>query len=440
VQIVNTILIRVALAMAVVAVLPASAGAVDNCSSSPCLNGGNCVDEVIGFTCECLPGWTGVVCENVDDCGSAPCQNGGSCVDGDNTFTCNCLPGFTGTVCENVDDCASAPCQNGAGCVDGDNTFTCNCLPGFTGTVCENVDDCGSAPCQNGGSCVDGDNTFTCSCLPGWTGFACETDIDECAANPCQNGGLCNNLVGGYTCDCPGGFTGTNCEVDVDECASNPCQNGGTCTDGVGTFTCDCLCGYAGALCELAAPAVDIGVIPTKLIAVDKLAAAGKAKIVFVSKDQEAGITKGCGTDVDQIGAEFDMVYANGSAAGAFTLPMGASDGTAGWLTNKEAVAKYVNKDAPVGPTQAKVAVVKPGKLLKLVGQGLGDTPLDIFTAGDPGAGGVETAYCVTNGAEEFCHCSAFDPCVFKVIAGGTGAKLVCKTGTADPGCSAIAP
>jgi hypothetical protein len=184
------------------------------------------------------------------------------------------------------------------------------------------------------------------------------------------------------------------------------------------------------------AAAATIGVIPKKLIVVDKLTAAGKAKVVYVSKDQASGITKGTGTDPAQISVQFDVVY--GSAAGSFTLPQGVSNGTDGWLVNKDAVAKYVNKDAPAGATQAKVAVVKPGKLLKLVGKGLGDTPLDVFAAGDPGSGGVQTAYCVTNGGEEFCHCSDFSGCAYKLIAKDTGAKLVCKSGVADAGCAAL--
>jgi hypothetical protein len=183
--------------------------------------------------------------------------------------------------------------------------------------------------------------------------------------------------------------------------------------------------------------AANMGVVPKKLIVVDKLTAATKAKVVFVAKD--TGVTKGAGEDVDQISVQFDVAYGNGSAAGAFTLPAGASvDKSPGWVVNKDRVAKYVNKLAPGGPTEAKVAVIKPTKLLKLVGKSLGDTPLDILGAGDPGASGVQTAYCVTNGGEEHCHCSAFTDCVYKSIAGGTGAKLVCKGGTGDPACSAV--
>jgi hypothetical protein len=201
--------------------------------------------------------------------------------------------------------------------------------------------------------------------------------------------------------------------------------------------------GLLGALCVsgLARPALatNVGVVPKKLIVVDKLVAATKAKAVFVAKD--AAVTKGPGTDVEQISVQFDVAYGNGSAAGAFTLPAGASvNKSPGWVVNKDTVAKYVNKEAPDGPTGGKVAVIKPGKLLKLVGKSLGDTPLDILGAGDPGVGGVETAYCVTNGGEEHCHCSAFTSCAWKEIAGGTGAKLVCKRGTGDPACSAVVP
>jgi len=199
----------------------------------------------------------------------------------------------------------------------------------------------------------------------------------------------------------------------------------------------------AGAwMVVLATPALaaNIGVVPKKLIVVDKLTAASKAKTVYVSKDKTAGITKGSGTDPAQISVQFDWAYESGATSGAFSLPLGASNGTAGWLVNKEKVAKYVNKAAPAGATQAKVGVVKPDKLLKLVGKGLGDTAADILGGGDPNPGKVYTAYCVTNGGEENCHCSEFSGCVYKLIAGNTGAKLVCKTGAVDVACSAIAP
>ena len=36
---------------------------------------------------------------DIDDCSSSPCDNGGTCVDGVNSYLCECLPGFNGTNC-----------------------------------------------------------------------------------------------------------------------------------------------------------------------------------------------------------------------------------------------------------------------------------------------------------------------------------------------------
>jgi hypothetical protein len=176
-----------------------------------------------------------------------------------------------------------------------------------------------------------------------------------------------------------------------------------------------------------------VPVMPTKLIVLDKLATSSKAKAVFVAKDP--GITKGSGTDPANISVEFTAAYANDAASGSFELPAG----DAGWLANNGSVAKFVNKLAPGGTSEAKVAIIKPGRLAKLVGKGLGDTAFDIYGAGDP-AGDVHTAYCVDNGGDETCHCSTLSGCSYKLIAGGTGAKLVCKLGTGDAGCAAICP
>jgi YVTN family beta-propeller protein/cysteine-rich repeat protein len=170
----------------------------------------------------------------------------------------------------------------------------------------------------------------------------------------------------------------------------------------------------------------EIPVSSRKLIVVDKLTAASKAKLVYVAKDP--GVDKGAGTDVEGIEIHFSLAY--DSASGAFTLPAGSGDATAGWKVNRSTVAKYVNKAAPAGPTGVKVGVVKPGKLLKIVGKTLGDAPLDLLGAGAP-VGDVVTRYVVTNDGEHYLHCSRFEASgvVYKEIAGGTGAKLVAKNG-----------
>jgi hypothetical protein len=163
------------------------------------------------------------------------------------------------------------------------------------------------------------------------------------------------------------------------------------------------------------AMAVDISVVPLKLIIVDKIVASGTAKAVFVVKDP--AVTKGPGTNVAAISSQLDVSY--DATSGSFVNPSGSN-----WLVNKDTVAKYVNKTAPTGGS-TKVSVIKPGKLIKNVGKSLGDTPIDISTAP---SGPVKVTYTVSNGAT-FRHCGQFTGagCSHKSIAGGTGFKLVCK-------------
>jgi hypothetical protein len=176
------------------------------------------------------------------------------------------------------------------------------------------------------------------------------------------------------------------------------------------------------------AKAADIGVTGLKLIILDKVAAASKAKAVCVVKDP--GITKGSGTDPTDISGNMDVKY--DATAGSWDMPQGAN-----WLVNKSTVAKYVNKPAPSGGA-VKVSVIKPSTLFKVVGKSLGDTPIDISS---PPSGNVYVALNVTNGGVTNRHCTAFTACVHKVIAGGGNYKLICKgSAISDPSCTAAAP
>ena len=40
------------------------------------------------------------VLADVDDCAANPCQNDGTCADGVNDYTCTCVTGFIGDMCE----------------------------------------------------------------------------------------------------------------------------------------------------------------------------------------------------------------------------------------------------------------------------------------------------------------------------------------------------
>jgi hypothetical protein len=190
------------------------------------------------------------------------------------------------------------------------------------------------------------------------------------------------------------------------------------------------------------AAAADIPVAARKLIVIDKTATTGVSKVVYVAKD--AAVTKTADDDAAAISATFNVTYlgALGSAAGQFDVPAGLSNGTDGWVVDKDTVAKYTNKDAPNGPTGTKVAVIKPAKLLKLVAKTRGDSAMLDVTGADAPIAGVFTAFTVTEASGTNVHCSEFPlgSCAYKVIAGGTGRKLSCKDGIGDAMCTAALP
>ncbi|XP_078671849.1 MAM and LDL-receptor class A domain-containing protein 2-like [Branchiostoma floridae x Branchiostoma belcheri] len=149
-----------------------------------------------------------------NDCSSSPCLNNGVCVDGLGQYSCTCTSGWYGNRCEsNSVVCANSPCQNGGTCVPSGGSFICRCLVGWSGQYCQiDTNECSSNPCVHG-QCIDLVNGYNCDCEPGWIGTRCNQDIDECASSPCQNGGVCTDQVNGYVCSCTSGFTGTNCDL-----------------------------------------------------------------------------------------------------------------------------------------------------------------------------------------------------------------------------------
>jgi hypothetical protein len=177
------------------------------------------------------------------------------------------------------------------------------------------------------------------------------------------------------------------------------------------------------------AAAADVPIATRKLIVIDR-PAPPRSRVIFVAKDP--GISKGTGTSLEDISVQLTTAY--DGATGVVTIPSGSANG---WRANGASLARYVNAAAPAGPTHAKLALIRPGTLLKLVAKGPGETPLTVFSQGPP-AGPVRSAFCVTNGGEETCHCSQFSSCRYALIAGGTAAKLTCRLGTGDAGCGAL--
>ena len=121
----------------------------DRVCPAGCSGHGNCYNG----TCECNPGWHGLLCATSDNAYRSAklqlhqawraqlllelcpgnCSGHGTCLHGN----CYCERGFLGVACAEVDKGAIAPgcpldCRGHGMCVSG----VCMCAPGFAGTTC----------------------------------------------------------------------------------------------------------------------------------------------------------------------------------------------------------------------------------------------------------------------------------------------------------------
>jgi len=278
---------------------------INDCSSTPCFNGGRCIDLWDGhyndndgsdayttidekalaqsnsFECDCtvtLPQtrFAGDYCElDVDECesGMHNCDKDdrSECTNNEGSFACNCRQYWEGDGYSPDTNTTDWACTEASGCAF---------FEGYEG--CQDVDDCVirtqlgvdsdsngvedftiTSPCQNGGTCTNdglGTGLYKCYCVVGWRGHDCEIDINECeeleeAALQCDVNAYCHNTPGSWTCLCNNGWTGDGnldggC-YDADDCEFSPCQHGGTCTDcGTLCYICDCIVGWRGKSCE----------------------------------------------------------------------------------------------------------------------------------------------------------------------------------------------
>lgn len=80
------------------------------CAGDPCLNGGRCVEVGPSFVCECVGGYTGLLCGSVlEPCviGASLCALGSTCQANSNgiNFTCLCPVGRGGDLCDQGESC-----------------------------------------------------------------------------------------------------------------------------------------------------------------------------------------------------------------------------------------------------------------------------------------------------------------------------------------------
>ncbi|XP_066592660.1 fat-like cadherin-related tumor suppressor homolog isoform X2 [Prorops nasuta] len=71
------------------------------CSPNPCIHGGICEEGNNGPICKCQ-GFTGDRCEmDLNECETSPCTNGGTCINEIGSYRCICPPNMTGLNCAN---------------------------------------------------------------------------------------------------------------------------------------------------------------------------------------------------------------------------------------------------------------------------------------------------------------------------------------------------
>uniref|UniRef100_A0A3B5LWQ7 Sushi domain-containing protein n=1 Tax=Xiphophorus couchianus TaxID=32473 RepID=A0A3B5LWQ7_9TELE len=184
--------------------------------------------EIVGSesrVCQESLTWTGQqpTCRGLRRCASSPCLNGGTCVDELNQFSCVCAKGWAGETCQSpVPTSATAGAYvRPSRCTIVQGTTHCTCEPGYTisgrdSYSCTDIDECelfhnGPAGKLCLHKCVNTPGGYRCSCPAGYNvtrdGRSCK-DIDECATrqNNCTNDQMCVNTYGGFQCvrvDCP---------------------------------------------------------------------------------------------------------------------------------------------------------------------------------------------------------------------------------------------
>lgn len=150
---------------------------MNECESQPCLNGGQCIDRVNGYSCNCTAEYTGDHCEKeYEACMNNPCENNGTCIlsaKSKKEFVCKCAPGWEGKTCSvDVDDCLNVKCPFNKMCIDGINGYECKCPEGTKEPNCTQLveNSCSEHPCNNG-TCIDlAERGYVCNCDEGYTG------------------------------------------------------------------------------------------------------------------------------------------------------------------------------------------------------------------------------------------------------------------------------
>jgi hypothetical protein len=197
----------------------------------------------------------------------------------------------------------------------------------------------------------------------------------------------------------------------------------------------------AAAFVVLAAPAMvraDVRtVLGERLVLVDAYAS-GRARIVIVSRDATPGaihVGAASGDPADLAGTVHVCPVAEPTNVARFDLP-------SPWVANDPTLARYENPGAAPGAAGMRLAVVKPGRLLRLVARNLGDGdaasgddgPDDLVLVG-PGGGcslasgdAVSVELALTDAADASAHAMCARFTVDRAAPRPSGCKVVART------------
>ena len=92
---------------------------------NPCSAFGSCQETTdrMSTYCVCAATHTGATCSTpLDPCFGVTCSSRGDCISSGDGYTCVCLPGYSGDSCGVLDPCSSSPCANSSVCVNATDT------------------------------------------------------------------------------------------------------------------------------------------------------------------------------------------------------------------------------------------------------------------------------------------------------------------------------
>lgn len=113
-----------------------------------CTNNGNCyMDSKTNLLgCSCAQYYAGASCQtDTRACSSSPCMNGANCLDSSTwpslattSYFCNCSSAYYGVNCElKYDLCANETCSGHGSCSAVNDVANCTCFKNYFGSLCQ---------------------------------------------------------------------------------------------------------------------------------------------------------------------------------------------------------------------------------------------------------------------------------------------------------------